>query len=87
MAKITINIPSQHVDRVLTAFKEQWKIPQIPNPEYPADISADEYINQYTDAEWAKKQIELYIRRIVVGHEKRVARKQAIAGVPSDLIG
>jgi len=37
MAQITLDIPTAYVDRLLTAIKETWPIPQIPNPDYQAN--------------------------------------------------
>ena len=34
MAQITLNIPDPYVPRLLTAIKELWPIPTIPNPDY-----------------------------------------------------
>ena len=96
MASITINIPNEHVDRVLDAFLGTFPIPQIPNPDYHANPSMwdnpsdppPQYINEYTNAEWGRMKIMDWIKQIVKNYERRAAARDAAdaVSIPGDMV-
>jgi len=78
MPNITINIPAQHVNRVLDAIKGLYPIPD------------DEDGNPtYNNAAWAKKTLEDHLRSIVKRWEQRSAMDTAKRNVvvPDTVVG
>ena len=78
MANITLNIPAQHVNRVLDAVKGMYPI--------PVDENGDP---THTDAEWGKKILEDYLKSIVKRYEQRQAMDTARTNVvvPDTVVG
>lgn len=78
MATITFTIPDNKIQRVVTAMKGLYPIPQIPDPE-----NEGQTIPEFTDGQWAKESVRRWIRDQVARYEQRTA-KDAISFKPED---
>jgi len=73
MAQITLTIPDDRVNEVLTAIKGVHPIPQIVNPE-----NENEIINEFTDVQWTKKLLIGYIKNTIYRYERKKARDAVV---------
>jgi len=71
MANITINIPDQHIQRILQAFTANGYNPQADG----------------TKAEYTKQKIIQYIREVTIAYESSLAIKSARESVQQELNG
>lgn len=69
MAKITITIPDNKVERILNAIKGLKPIPKRKDPE-----NEGEFINKFSDAIWAKMSVIAYLQAQVLRYERKVAQ-------------
>ena len=69
MPILEINIPTNKATRLTTAIKGVHPIPQIEDPENPG-----EFIDEFTDMEWAKKLVVNYLKQIVRKYDKKIAQ-------------
>jgi hypothetical protein len=69
MAKLTINIPTDKVTRVINAFLVQ-PIPQIIDPGNPGNL-----VDEYTPEEWVKVSIITFIKNTVKKYDRIEAAK------------
>ena len=78
MPNITVNVPAQHVNRVLDAIKGLYPIPNDENGD-----------PTHTNAAWAQKIMEDHLRSIVRRWEQRSAMDTAKRNVvvPDEVVG
>ncbi len=67
MAQIILNIPDQHVGRVVAAVSDHFG--------YEAEI--DGQPNPETAAQYSRRKIALWLKFLVLQHEKEAARQAA----------
>ena len=69
MAELKINIPADKVNRVITALRGLYPIPQIKDPENPG-----EFIDEFNDVQWARKILVNYLKNRVQKYERKMAQ-------------
>jgi hypothetical protein len=73
---ITFTIPSNQVNRITDAMKFLFPIPQIQNPDYEDTQTTPEepeFINEFSDGQWAKESV----RRWIISQTRRYEEYQA----------
>ena len=71
MAQITLNIPDQHVDRVVAAVSNHFG--------YTDEI--DGQPNTETRAAYSRRKIAQWLKFLVLEHEQEIARQAAGSGI------
>ena len=78
MVEVTITIPADKIDRVITAFKGLYGIPSIPDPEWveSEETPEAELVPEYTDNEWPKARTIQFIKDTVRRYEESKAKSE-----------
>lgn len=89
MATISFTVPDAQLPRIVSAMKELYDIPTIPDPEWvhpggsnPA--TGPPQVPEFTDGQWAKEAVRRMIIREVNRWERRVSSKAAEKATPKD---
>lgn len=88
MAEVTITIPDNQIERLATAMKDLYPIPQIENPAYvDAETTPEEpeMIPEYTDGQWGKICILNFLKNNVKRYEEKEAKKAVVTPSVDDL--
>ena len=78
MVEVTINIPADKIDRVITAFKGLYSIPSIQDPDWveSEEEPTPNQVPEYTDNEWPKARTIQFIKDTVRRYEESKAKSE-----------